>query len=342
MNQHRSVIRVTPASRILLAFLTITLWIPCSQAQPGHVLQHQIVYQHDGHFAGWPANNGIWNWGDEIVVGFTLGHYRKNPDGGHDIDRERPSTTRQARSRDGGVSWETEVPAFIDVNGRERATTQLTSAIDFSNPNLALRFRDDRFYASTDRCHTWSGPFQLPTFGRPELLARTDYIIESPQQVTAFVAASKDNGKEGQPLCIRTTNGGLTWNRVGWIGQQPPETYGYAIMPATVALGDRGYLSMIRRGGVFDGEKQWWLETWLSPDLGQSWYQLDQPRIENAGNPATLTRLKNGEIAMTYGWRLPPYGIRGKVSYDNGQSWSSEFVLTADGVSWDLGYPRTI
>src|SRR5690625_7897657 len=34
-------------------------------------IQHIDIYKEDGRFAGWPANNGAWNWGDEILVGFV-------------------------------------------------------------------------------------------------------------------------------------------------------------------------------------------------------------------------------------------------------------------------------
>jgi len=325
-----------------IASFTLALLIPgIALAQKSPPI-HTEVYRQEGQFAGWPANNGIWNWGDEIVVGFTLGYYKKNPTGGHDIDSDRPSTVRQSRSLDGGFTWKTETPSYLDENEKEREPVPLDKAVDFSHPDMALRFREDRLYVSMDRCRSWTGPFQLPKFGRPNLLARTDYIVEGPQQVTAFVAASKDSGQEGQPLCIRTTDGGITWNLVGWIGAQPPQTYGYAIMPATVAVGESGYLSMIRRGGVFDGRRRWWVEAYLSPDKGSSWYRLDQPVIENAGNPATLTRLANGDLALVYGWRLPPYGIRGMISKDNGQSWSREMVLNGNAASWDIGYPRTV
>jgi len=315
---------------------------PVFAADNSEAIDHTVVYQQAGEFAGWPANHGIWSWDDEIVVGFVLGYYKKNPRGGHDIDRDRPSVPRQARSLDGGESWTVETPSYVDETGQEAEPVDLDQPIDFSNPNLALKFHMGKLYYSLDRCHSWEGPFKLPTFGRPRLLARTDYLVEGPQRVTAFVAASKQTGQEGQPLCIRTTDGGLTWDPVGWIGPEPPESYGYAIMPATVRVGESGYLSMIRRGGVFDGQRRWWLEAFLSPDDGRSWYMLDEPQIENSGNPATLTRLESGALAMTYGWRLSPYGVRARVSRDDGQTWSREVSLRSDGSSWDIGYPRTV
>jgi len=311
----------------------------CGQDAP-RVLKHVDVFNESGRFAGWPANNGIWCWNDEIVVGFTLGYHKDKS--GHTIDSDRPSGPQQARSLDGGTTWTIETPSYIGADGKERETSELTGRVDFTNSDFAARFRNDRFYYSLDRCRTWEGPFPLPTFGRPGLLARTDYIVEDQHRLTAFVAAQKDGGGEGQPLCIRTTDGGQTWELVGWIGRQPPEGYGYAIMPATVALQGGSYLSIIRRGGLLNGKKRWWLESFVSPDDGRSWYMLDEPRIDNAGNPATLTRLNDGRIAMVYGWRRAPYGIRTRISSDEGQTWSQETILRDSGRSWDLGYPRTI
>jgi len=327
---------------IVLAITVAVVVSPARAQDRPDAIHHTVVYQQAGHFAGWPANHGIWSWGDEIVAGFELGYYKKNPRGGHDIDRDKPAVPRQARSLDGGESWSIERPAYVDENGKESEPTELEQPIDFSNPGLALKFKSEKFYYSLDRCRSWAGPFKLPTFGRPSLLARTDYLVEGENRLTAFVAASKKTGQEGQPLCIRTNDGGLTWDLVGWIGKQPPSSYGYAIMPATVRVGETGYLSMIRRGGQFDGQKRWWVEAFLSHDDGRSWYMLDKPRIENSGNPATLTRLDNGSLALTYGWRRSPYGIRAQVSHDDGQTWSRVASLRSDGSSWDIGYPRTV
>ena len=305
-------------------------------------LTNVTIYRQVGSFAGWPANHGIWSWGDEIVVGFKLGYYRENPTGGHAIDRERPETRRQARSLDGGSTWTIETPSFLE-NGEEPEPRDPEGGIDFSHPDLAVKFRSGNYYYSLDRCRTWNGPFKMPTFGREKLLARTDYMVEGKHELTAFLAASKDDGNEGQPLCVRTLDGGKTWDMVGWIGGQPPvDTYGYAIMPSTVQLQSGAYLTMIRRSGVFDGTKQWWLEAYLSPDRGSSWYMLAKPRIHNAGNPASMIVLEDGRIALTYGWRKSPYGIRAVISADDGQTWGREIVLRHDGASWDLGYPRTV
>jgi len=69
---------------------------------------------------------------------------------------------------------------------------------------------------------------------------------------------------------------------------------------------------------------------------------LDEPNIDNAGNPASMIRLSNGRIALTYGWREKPFGVRAIVSLDEGITWSDEMILRDDGKGWDLGYPRTV
>ena len=44
----------------------------------------------EGRFAGWPANHGIWSWGNEILVGFSAGYHRDLGPNLHNIDRNRP------------------------------------------------------------------------------------------------------------------------------------------------------------------------------------------------------------------------------------------------------------
>ena len=41
-------------------------------------IEHVMVFGEGGRFAAWPANNGVWSWGDEILVGFYLGHYKES------------------------------------------------------------------------------------------------------------------------------------------------------------------------------------------------------------------------------------------------------------------------
>lgn len=58
--------------------------------------------------------------------------------------------------------------------------------------------------------------------------------------------------------------------------------------------------------------------------------------------PAHLLRLANGDVLLSYGYRAEPYGIRARISGDNGDTWGEEIVLRDDGESWDLGYPASV
>jgi hypothetical protein len=158
-------------------------------------------------------------WGNEIVVGFMQGYF-KNVAQGHAIDGERPNVARFARSKDGGLTWTIEVPSFLDAEGREQDGGDCPGAFDFAAPNSAVALRMvsssrgfSRFYYSNDRAKTWQGPYRLPTYDRKGIAARTDYLVDGKHSLTAFITASKENGREGRVLCIRTEDGGKTWDR---------------------------------------------------------------------------------------------------------------------------------
>src|SRR5581483_8598752 len=71
-----------------------------------------VVYKQAERFAGWPANHGIWSWGNEIVVGFAAGYFntRDPQHRQHAIDYQQPEEHLLARSLDGGETWTIEKP----------------------------------------------------------------------------------------------------------------------------------------------------------------------------------------------------------------------------------------
>ena len=333
-------VRICYATGILL-----TLAVNVFAAAPGPV-KNVIVYNQPGRFAGWPANNGIWSWGDEIVVGFTLG-YHQDKEGGHPIDRDRPQVPMLARSRDGGDKWEILAPSFLDAQGHEPAPTPCPGGIDFAHPEFSLWVRMQgsndgysSFYWSNDRCHTWHGPYSLPTFDRQGIFGRTNYLIHGPHELTAFLTAAKEDGNEGWPFAARTIDGGKSWQFQSWIGPQPGPG-GYAIMPSTVRLSETEWFTYIRRRGEA-GVRRWWIEPYRSLDAGNTWVLEKENTIDNSGNPAHLVVLRDGRLALTYGYRHPPYGVRSRLSSDGGRNWTADIILRDDGANWDLGYPRTV
>src|SRR5690606_19446686 len=47
-----------------------------SAAEGPAVRRHVVAYREPGRFAGWPANHGMWSWGDEVLVDFSRGAYK--------------------------------------------------------------------------------------------------------------------------------------------------------------------------------------------------------------------------------------------------------------------------
>jgi hypothetical protein len=320
-------------------------------------VQHVKVYYEPGMFGGWPANHGIWSWGNEILVGFSKGYYKDLGDR-HHIDRDRPELHMLARSLDGGETWAVEdpgargflVPEGDFLHGVPRPDVAIPElkepkgGIDFTHPDLALTVRTNdvgagvsRFSYSYDRGHTWEGPFRLPNFGAPGTAGRTDYIVNGKHDCMLFLTAAKSNAEEGRLLCARTTDGGKTWTRVSWIGPEPEE--GFEIMPASVRLSETDILVTARRR---KGPRRW-ITAYLSRDNGTTWETLDNP-VEDTGlgNPPAMIRLQDGRICLVYGYRGEPYSIRARLSSDGGRTWSDDYVLRDDGAAQDIGYPRVV
>ena len=326
--------------------ILVPMAMHAAAAERPYLAHNVAVYREAGRFGGWPANNGAWSWGDEIVVGFTAAWYQKLDPSMHQRDRTKPAEPRLARSLDGGRTWSIESPASLrppEQGGP--AVSDLREPIDFTAPGFAmtLRFTDanggeSRLYYSTDRGHNWRGPFRTPDFGQKGTAARTDYIVLGTREALAFLTAAKSNGKEGRPFVMHTADGGLKWEFLSWIG---PEPNGFAIMPSTLRLGENEYLSAIR---CKDGERDW-IDLYYSRDGARSWERRSRTAESNSGksgNPPSMVKLAGGRICVTYGRRSRPYGVAARISADAGRTWGEEILLRDDGDSWDLGYPRTV
>ena len=40
------------------------------------VHHHVVIFEEKGRYGGWPANWGLWSWGDEILVGFSGAYFK--------------------------------------------------------------------------------------------------------------------------------------------------------------------------------------------------------------------------------------------------------------------------
>ena len=305
--------------------------------------ENVIIYKEPERYGGWPANHGLWQWGDELVAGFTATWY-KSTTTDHRIDRTKPSYEIQARSLDGGKTWKTEESLPFADPKTEAKPAALTAPIDFTAPNSALMFRfgglhagPSWFYTSTDRCKTWRGPYAFSVEGVDGICTRTDLIVLGSHDCLMFGSCGKKNdGKEGRVFCARTTDGGLTWKFVSYIGEEP-QPGGFAIMPSTVRTKSGALLTTIRMGKP-DAD----IHLWRSDDLGQNWKHVSTVTGNIGGNPPATVLLPDGRLCVTYGYRRKPTGIRARISADEGITWLPEIVIRDDGFDGDLGYPRTL
>jgi hypothetical protein len=332
------------------------------QAQvPVEEFKHYKVYFEKGRYAGWPANTGIWSWGNEILTGFSIGYHKQTEGSLHYIDREKTEIHVLARSEDGGETWSIEDPAkdgnlvFQTEFGTQRTDVpvpkakKLTKSINFKDPKLAMAVRfggkkekKSYFWFSNDKGSKWQGPFELPDFGMTGLEARTEYLVDSEKECMLFLTASKSDGREGQVICVKTTDGGLNWSLVSRIGVEPK---GFAIMPAAVRISKRELLVTIRNRE--DGKD--FISSYYSRNNGRSWRQMENAVDDTGkgGSPPAMIRLHDGRICLIYAYRSDPTtgkngSILAKLSSDNGKTWSKPYTLRNDGGGRDIGYPKAV
>lgn len=321
------------------------------------VLETVRVYGPPGRFGGWPANHGIWSWGDEILVGFGAGHFKNNGPKRHAIDHDKPEEHLLARSLDGGKTWSIENPAekgsLIPVGKalhgvtppglKEKDWMECPGGIDFTDPDFVFTARmtnhhvgPSRFSYSMDRGRNWEGPFRLPDIENRGVAARTCYLVNGRHDMTLLLTVAKADGKEGRVVCVRTTDGGKSWKFQGWLGDEPK---GYAIMPSMVRVGPQELLAAIR---CREGDRTW-VDDYRSLDDGRTW-KHDQIAVADLGegNPGHLLKLADGRIALTWGFRTAPFAMRAKISSDHGRTWGPEIDLKTNGGGRDIGYPMSV
>lgn len=334
-------------------------------------MKHVVIYRQPGRYAGWPANYHIHSWGDEIVLGFTSGYHTEFSKELHSRDKSKPFETLQARSPDGGESWQIEpfpgkTPGNKGVSADEHmeehlqagpyidtgphAPRPLSAPLDFTAPEFVLMCARSHlwggarswFYTSVDRARTWEGPWALPMFGQPGIQARTDYQVLGRRECLLFLTASTETEQGSRVFCAGTRDGGMSFEIVNWITDDSGA--GHSIMPASVRLPPTGLLvaTRERRRDADGAGVRNWIDLYGSDDNGLTWTYKGRPVPDNGSNPPTLTRLLDGRLCMTYGCRKEPFGIRAKLSADDGESWGEEIILRDDGGSADLGYPRTV
>lgn len=310
-------------------------------------VEHSIVSYDPSRFQGWPANEGMWAWGDEILVGYITGSYLSN-EKGHSIDPKGGTNLAFARSLDGGKTWavESERPAIAFSKPPGTPATNQTE-VDFESETFAMKMRYNNFHLSSDRGHSWQGPFRFSFDSIDgEIITRTSYIPTGKHSALVFgtTMPSPHNiaRERGHSFVAQTIDGGRTYEFLSWIGSDLMEGLAeeadypvHSIMPNAVLLRDGRLLCALRQR--IDRRK--WTDIYASDDGGRSWRLLSELE-SGSSNPASLVVLPDGRLAAIYGWRGQGYGLRAKISDDNAESWSEEIILRNDATGRDIGYPQ--
>jgi hypothetical protein len=330
-------------------------WLPDLEPEPADRSRfltvpgkHVIVYYESGRFGAWPANNGIWNWGDEILVGFLKAYYKENKYH-HSIDRTKPMKFVLARSLNGGDTWTMEDPDNYAGDGGN--VVELKRKINFTHPDFALKVANDTYFTSYSRGKYWEGPFQFPDFQAGKLTSRTDFLVNGKHDAFIFLSAKDTKVKatlQDRAFCVRTTDGGRSFKFISWMAETDTIR---SVMPATVRMSENHLITAMRRryDPPLDQKKMLpsnYVTVHESRDNGKSWnFQsmvAETDRGIRNGNPPSMVKLKDGRICVIYGYRNVPYSIRARISSDNGKTWSKEILLRDDARKFDIGYTRSV
>ena len=336
-----------------------------------------VVYYDESHWSAVPANNGgsgpIWQWGDELLAGFTRGTFNK--DGGfHQCNNDKPFESWLARSTNGGESWEAWQPdGYAGYAGKPSPTLQpAPGGIDFTGRGFVMRVEGfgyhgnagGHWFYSQDKGATWQGPYDFGDLlscrelSDKEFTGRTGYIINGPNDMYLFLSVRQsaenkrdDEGRfeaatgvrlEETCFLARTSDGAKTFSLVSWVVSW--EDPCRAIMPAPVRLLESRIIVALRRKSATRN----WIDCFNSEDDGKSWSLLSEVApTEDAnefnGNPPALVKMSDGRLCCVFGNRSTEQ-IIAKYSEDGGKTWNEGHVLRDDFHSAngcpDLGYPR--
>lgn len=328
-------------------------------------MKSTLIYYNSQHFAGWPSNAGMWNWGNEVLAAFHVGTYLPKK-AGHRIDERKEIRTVLARSMDGGQTWRLELDNPLEEISRRKPIPLPEEGILFSHPDFALKvgtaavtILNSTFVVTYDRGRTWQGPYLLPTASRLTT-ARTDYVIEGRSSCT-MILSKRTTGIPCKVLpdrsyAVHTDDGGKTWQMLGYLADKSARS----ALTNTVRMSDGSMITSISRrydltpeneSKVLQGHKNQaphgnhWIEIRRSTDGGKHWRTLSVLDIpysakSKSSNPSCLGRLPDGRLVIVYAFRGKNPRLVARMSQDGGKTWGEEIVLDGNMNHEDVGYPR--
>lgn len=332
-------------------------------------LRHSVVYRRDDAFCGWPFYCGLWRVADgTLVAGFKriAASYGTAADVNHEKLTFGEGELVLIRSTDDGATWNGEAlqpvhrlaTTAADIPGPRDYAAE--GPLDPSSPNTLfmsgavpafLKPNSEAWLrASADGGRTWRRPILLPMGGFAALSGCGSTIARSDGLFLTGLALTTEGGWMNRPL-LYASRDGVTWRFLSFITPEGAQGAAASTREGNFIFGAIGefYPRLVetRSGRLLasvryqrEAREVIWTDIHASDDGGLTWRHLS--RVNEWGAPGDLVVLSDGRIVCVYGYRVPPYGIRARVSADEGATWGRELILRADGGSWDLGYPRAI
>ena len=163
-------------------------------------------------------------------------------------------------------------------------------------------------------------------------------------------------GRADTEICAaRSTDEGRTWEMLGSVPRPEYIKANTCHEPHVLELADGALLGVIRVEGAYQvinganasvlnkaprNEYDFRTMVTRSNDGGRTWSEMEE--IGAKGAPPHLLRHSSGAIVCVFGYRRRPFGQHCMISYDNGKTWSEEYVLRDDSATRDLGYPASV
>jgi hypothetical protein len=188
---------------------------------------------------------------------------------------------------------------------------------------------------SADRGRTWSQP--IPVNVRPLKhggcrlgcwqLPNGSILMGVYGRIRGY--EEEGEGESTRSALLRSDDGGDNWEYYSTLAYDPASIIDYE-EPSMLRLHDGRLVSFLRTHVNPSGDAKNLVYV-VSEDDGFSW---TPPRWTNIwGYPAETIALNDGRYLMIYGYRRPPYGVRGVISLD-GVTWDvkNEFIVREGGV----------
>lgn len=317
--------------------------------------EHGVVASRPDQMYGWP---GITRIGDrEILIAASERIYHEDPVGRIVV----------MRSTDGGMTWTlpqevynseiddrdssllttpdgTIILTWFDSTGfvakvmggerfPERWQSQWLARVERQGLSDA-RTSQGWSVRSEDGGRTWSAPLKTPSgeHAGPGVLSDGRLInvgarmIENAHSVAVWESTDK----------------GDTWEIISEIAGptegSPPRS---PLCEDSVVEISSGHLMAMFRCEARDYSKRFLYHS-HSYDAGQTWSEAQ--RLPVWGYPPHLTVLSSGAVLCVYGHRRDPLSIRAILSYDEGETWDHENIITIYPIAEqvDFGYPVSV